>query len=251
MRPQSQTLLDNAHVKSTRSGKREVLLQGQWKNFYRSEKPDLIIQEFRHNKPGENEKETRELGALRNRISSYLFKYIDGFHIPNHFIDRISETEMLVKQLEMIPLTVRVFNVASNELAKRFGVKEGVMLNFPVIEHYLRSTERGVAWINEYHVYAFGIATPEEFKQINRITSKVNAVLRGLCDRRQLILAELQLEFGRYKSQVVLGDELSPVTCRFLDLSTETKGAKTRFVPGQNNSTDSYAALSDRLELKV
>ena len=236
-----------------RSGKRELFYEGRGKNLYHSEKPDLIIQEFKNGETAEGKKETRskELSALRNKISSYLFKYLDGFHLPTHFVSKISETEMLVKRLEIIPLTIKIYNLASGTLTKRFGIKEGAILNFPVIEHYQKSGDRNATWVNEYHMYAFGIATPEELKQINRIASKVNAVLRGLCDRRQLMLADLQLEFGRYKGQVVLCDELSPFTCHFLDLSIENKSTRTRFFPEQDDLPDAYAALSDRLELKV
>ena len=251
MKQRTLALHDDSSTKSLKSGKRELIIEGRGKNFYQSDKPDLIILEFKHKGATNGEKETKELSALRSKISSYLFKYLDGFHIPTHFVNKISDTELLVKRLETIPLFVRVYNLASGTLVKRFGLKDGTGLNFPVVEHYQKNGEGGSAWVNEYHIYAFGIATPEEFKQINRIASKVNAVLRGLCDRRQLMLADLQLEFGRYKGQVVLGDELSPLTCRFWDSSPDQKNAKIRSLQEQGDLLQLFTALSDRLELKV
>jgi|ERR1041385_6517497 phosphoribosylaminoimidazole-succinocarboxamide synthase len=253
MRQQTQTLLEEPAPKSPRFGKRELLHEGEGKNLYNSDKPELIIQEFRQfdHEDGENDTRSTELCTLRNQISSYLFKYLEGFHIPTHFISRISDTEMLVRRLEVIPLTLKIYNVAGGTLTKRLGLKEDVALEFPVIEHYHKKGERGVSWVNEYHIYAFSIATPEELKQLNRIASKVNAVLRGLCDRRGLMLAELQIEFGRYKGQIALADELSPVTCRFWDMSVENKNGRDRFLPGQERVEEAYALLRDRLELKL
>ena len=209
-----------------------------WRNTFRSVK-------------SKRESRSKEVSALRNHISSYLFKYLEGFRIPTHFVSKISDTEMLVRRLEIIPLTIRIYNASAGTIPKRFNVKEGTMLEFPVIEHYNKMNADQYSWVNESHMYAFGITTPEEFKQLNRIASKINAVLRGLCDRRQLMLAELQLEFGKYKDQIVVADELSPSTCRFWDYAVENKGDRNRFSPESEKVEESYATLRDRLELKV
>ena len=176
-------------------------------------------------------------------------EYVEGFHIPTYFIGKISPTEMAVKKSELIPLAVRVYNRGDSVLSERFGLKNGKDLDFPVIEHFYQSNGSAPAWVNEFHVSAFGIATPEELRQINRISSKVNAVLRGLCDRRHLGLADLKLEFGRYKGQVILSEELSPLTCHFLDTASEKQ--QDRFIPGRDGFEESMAELCDRLRLTV
>jgi phosphoribosylaminoimidazole-succinocarboxamide synthase len=244
---------DDQSLKGLKVLRRELILEGSGKNLYQCDKPDLAILEFKSRKSSENgkEPEPKDLALLRNKISSYLFKYLDGFHIPTHFVNMLSETEVLVKRLEIIPIVVRIHNLASGTLPKRFNLKEGSILTFPVVEHYHKSADRNASWMNEYHVYTLGLATPEEFKQINRIASKVNAVLRALCDRRQLLLVDLEMVFGRYKGQVVLGDELSPLTCHFLDLQQENKNGKARFINDQADAVNASAALSDRLELKI
>ena len=252
MKQKTQSAVDNPSQKSQKLGKRELLSECSGKRFYRFDKPDLIVQEHVDADAVEGRKESRKsINPLRNRISSYLFTYLDGFHIPTHFVSRISDTEMLVKKLEMIPISVRIYNVACGALLKRFVIRDGTSLEFPIIEHYHKSTGKTPTWLNEYHIVALGIATPAEFKQINRITSKANAVLRSLCDRRKLMLAELQLEFGRYKEAIVIGDELSPVTIRFLDMEQENKSQKDRISPENPDQYEVYSALSDRLELKI
>ncbi len=250
MKIPAQGTADEAGPKPAKSGKRDLFCERQGKLFYRTEKPDLLIQEIKSNgvDPSKKKPKTRDLSALRNEISAYLLEYVEGFHIPTYFVSRLSPTEMTVKRSEPIPLTVRVFNRGDDVLAERFGLKEGKELDVPVIEHFYQSNGSAPAWVNEYHVSAFGIATPEELKQINRISSKVNAVLRGLCDRRQLGLAKLKLEFGRYKGAVILSEELSPLTCQFLDFAS---AKQDRFSLGDVGSAESLAELCDRLRLTV
>lgn len=225
----------------------------QGKNFYASGKPDLLIQQFPSNGSDNGKKRTRQkdAGALRNEISSYLFEYLNGFHIPTHFVGRLSDAEMTVKRIEFMPIGVRIYNLADERLRARFGVGSDVALEFPIFEHYFTDSSGRQTWINEYHVYALGLATPEEFKQLNRLASKVNAVLRGLCERRQLALAEMFLSFGRLNKQIVLADELSHMTCRFLDPAAMDKPQRERFLPGEESSEDAIMELCDRLTLKV
>jgi len=253
MKNYTQSLLDDTASKVAKNNNREFIGERQGKNLYHSDTPDLIIQEFTTNGSEEDKKHPKSsvIDNLRNKISAYLFEYLEGYHIPTHFVRKISDNRMAVKRMEMIPLTVRVYNYSNGALMKKYGFKEDTLLELPVIEHYYDNGARGSAMMNEYHVYALSVATPAEFKQINRIASKVNAVLRGLCDRRQLMLAEIQLGFGRYKNQVLLGDELTPFTCRFLDVSAADKSGRERFVPGNEMSEDPFSELCERLMLKV
>jgi phosphoribosylaminoimidazole-succinocarboxamide synthase len=253
MKQYPQSLIDDTTDKAKKPSTRELISEGQGKFLYQSDKPDLVIQEFRTNGMEEGKKRTppKAIDALRNRISSYLFEYLAGYHIPTHFVTKLSDTQMAVKRTEGIPLVVKVYNGGNEALAKRFGFKENTPLEFPIIEHYLVNAARTGPMVNEYHVYAFSIASPEEFKQINRLASKINAVLRGLCDRRQLMVTDLQLEFGRHKGQIILADELSPLTCHFVDLAAEDKSRRERFLPGGEKNGETLAELCDRLMLKV
>ncbi|MBI3765831.1 MAG: phosphoribosylaminoimidazolesuccinocarboxamide synthase [Ignavibacteriales bacterium] len=184
-------------------------------------------------------------------MSCYLFEYLEGFHIPTFFVEKLSPLRMMVKRIEPIPLYVKIFNTGRGVFSGRFGIKQDISLDFPIIEHYYKNGTENSSWVNEYHVHALDIATPEEFKQINRIASKINAVLRGLCDRRQLVLADSQLKFGRWKGQIVLGDELSPTTCHFLDLARGETSQRDRFQVGQEAGEEAWGELCDRLMSKV
>ncbi len=236
-----------------REGKRELFLEGHETNLYLSSDPDYLIQEYKSNGHTNGKRSSKKNGllSLRGTISSYLFEHIDGFQIPTHFVRRLSNHEMLVRKLEMIPIFVKVYNFSVGTIPERFGIKESTPLEFPIFEYYLRSPEQKVTWVNEHHLYALGIATPEECKQINRLSSKVNAVLRALSLRRKLALVELQLEFGRYKGQIYLGDDLSPKMCKFGDVSSDKAPDIYKFYPNGEDTEAIYAELLDRLSLKI
>ncbi len=237
--------------KVARSGNREVVAERQGKVIYLSEKPDYYIQAFCANGKGDEKKYpgAKQLAVLRNEISSYLFEYLDGFHIPTHFAEKCSDTEMLVHRTEPFPLLVKIFNFGTGALSERLGFPPGSSLEYPIIEHYYCNGLPEPSWVNEHHLYAMKILAPEEFKHIGRIAAKVNVVLRSLCDRRQLVLSDLHLSFGRLRNQIVLVDELSPVTCRFLDATTR-RNDSNHFSPDAENAATAFAELSARLQLK-
>jgi len=252
MRPRSQSSATAKNYPVVKVTERELLFEGTEIRYYSYDQPEFAIQQFKSN--GSVETKTsgskRTIGMIKNDLSSYLFEYLAGFHIPTHFIRRESDDEMMVRRLEFLPLLVSVYNHGVGELAHRMKISQGTPLEFPIIEHHRKNDHDGGEWLNEYHMYALGIATPEEFRSINRLASKVNAVLRSLCDRRKLILLGLQLEFGRSQEQLYVGGVLSPSTCFIWDAAPENGVKKNRFMSNGECTFEIYQELLDRFSLK-
>jgi len=120
-------------------------------------------------------------------------------------------------------------------------------MEYPVLEYYLKNDELHDPMINEYHAYAFGYATPDETKAINRIASKVNAILKSFFDRRNLVLVDFKLEFGKRGGEIFLADEISPDTCRIWDKKTHKKLDKDRFRHDMGGVDKAYLELRDRI----
>ncbi len=224
--------------KSGKGTQRAVLGEQGGKQLLESDRSDVLIMEFSANGSVPDD----DPAILRNEISSYLFEYLDGFHIPTHFVGKLSEREMLIRRAELLPLEVWVINVGNADLVTRYQIPEGKVLEFPIIEHYYRNARGERVLANENHLFALEVVTPEEFKQINRIASKANAVLRGLTERRNLALCEMRLLFGKCHGQLMLIDELSPVTCRFSPIDKGGNGS---------SASESMKELRDRLMLKA
>lgn len=202
-----------------------LMCEGKRINLFKTDNPDYLLQQFKVDIEEEQKKDKKlDVAKIRHEISSYLFEYLNSFQIPTHFITKFSQNESVVRSLEMLPLVVKVYNFATKSFAKRFGVKEGTQFQFPVFEHFYKVKNRNPQVINEYHLSILGFATIDEFQQITRIASKTNAVLRSLCERRKLFLGEFQLEFGRSKGQIFIGDQLCPPLITIFD--SEVQGVE-------------------------
>jgi phosphoribosylaminoimidazole-succinocarboxamide synthase len=212
--------------------KKKKIYEGKSKKIYTLDDSDQLIQEFKDDSvvfEGNNSEMIKGKGIINKDISAYIFGYLEGFHIPTHFIKDVGGREMLVKRLEMIPAEIVMHNIAAGSLCERYGIEEGKELNFPIIEFYLKNNERNDPMINQTHLIAFQLATQDEVRIIERLTSKINAVLKSFFLRRNLNLVDFKLEFGRYKNKILLGDETSLDTIRLSDISSETEPDKINF----------------------
>ncbi|MDZ7290067.1 MAG: phosphoribosylaminoimidazolesuccinocarboxamide synthase [candidate division KSB1 bacterium] len=206
--------------------KKKKLFEGKTKILYETENPEQIIMEFKDNGPstnGSKKSKAVKRSAINNQISAHLFRYLESFNVPTHFMSQVSESAMLVRRLQIIPLEVMVRNIATGSFCKRYGLKEGEVLEKPIVEYFMKHTTKDDQMVNQHHIVAFGLATADELKMIERYVTKANAVLKAFFIRRGLRLVDFKLEFGRYKTHLLVGDELSVENCRLWDSETGEK----------------------------
>lgn len=230
--------------------KKELLYEGKAKKLYLTTEEDKLIQEFKDDATafdGAKKGVIPHKGEINNTISAFLFEYLENYHIPTHFFEVLSANEMIVRKLDIIPVEIVLRNVAAGSLCARYKIPEGTIMEYPVLEYYLKNDELHDPMINEYHAYAFGYATPDETKAINRIASKVNAILKSFFDRRNLVLVDFKLEFGKRGGEIFLADEISPDTCRIWDKKTHKKLDKDRFRHDMGGVDKAYLELRDRI----
>ncbi len=207
--------------------KKKKIYEGKTKKVYEAEHESELVLEFKDDSitiTGAKPVHTKGKGILNNQMSIYLFRLLESYHIGTHFIREISDKEMLVKKLNMIPVVVMVHDVASGSLVKSYGMPQGKELECPIIEYYLKDDERDDPMINEDHVVSFGHATSGEIKEMHRLASKINAVLKAFLRRRELQLVDIRLEFGRYQNRLLVADEFSLNTIRTIDLRNPNLG---------------------------
>jgi phosphoribosylaminoimidazole-succinocarboxamide synthase len=228
--------------------RRRLILEGRSKRIYDSTQPGVAILEFKsefgHSKEARSVPHKSELNAS---VSHHIFTYLHSFHISTHHLGVFAKHELMVKKLEMIPIAVVVRNIAAGSLATRYGLPEGRELEFPIVELVYKNESLNHPILNESHVLAFGISTPEEVRSMMRLASKTNAVMRSFCERRHLRLVDIWFEFGRCEGQVLLGDEITPDTCRFMDVESATLYDGSVYRLGLGDYAEAYAALAHRL----
>jgi len=232
--------------------KRQELYSGKAKSVYTTDDPDLLILLFRNDTSAFDGQKIEQLdrkGMVNNKFNAFIMEKLEAAGIPTHFQKLLGDQESLVKRLDMIPVECVVRNIAAGSICRRLGVKEGLDLNPPTFEFFLKNDALHDPMINEYHINAFGWATPEQVEKMKQLTFSVNDVLKQLFLDGGMLLVDYKLEFGIYRGQVVLGDEFTPDGCRLWDQETREKLDKDRFRQNLGNVVESYEIVGRRLGL--
>ena len=206
--------------------KKEQLYEGKAKKVFATNDPDVVLVAYKDDATAFNGLKKGTIlgkGVVNNRMSNFMFKNLEAAGVKTHLIEEISDRETLVKKVEIVPLEVIVRNVAAGSMSKRLGLPEGTALQHTVLEFSYKNDELGDPMINEYHAYAMGLCTPEELKTISDMAFKVNDFMVDYFKKRNVDLIDFKLEFGRFKGEIILADEISPDTCRFWDSTTKEK----------------------------
>ncbi|RYM05185.1 phosphoribosylaminoimidazolesuccinocarboxamide synthase [Sporolactobacillus sp. THM7-7] len=231
----------------------QLLYEGKAKKMFATDDPNVIRVAYKNDATAFNGKKKARFdgkGKLNNAICTMIFQVLKGKNLPTHFIEKISETEQLVKAVDIVPIEVVVRNIVAGSLAKRLGLDEGSSLGRTIIEFYYKSDALGDPMINDDHALAMQLATKEELAEIRRQAASVNEVLKDLFDEAGILLVDFKLEFGKLKStgEIVLADEISPDTCRLWDKKTHEKLDKDVFRRDIADLPETYEKLLSRLE---
>lgn len=117
-----------------------------------------------------------------------------------------------------------------------------------VLEYSYKDDALGDPMVNDYHVFAMELATPEELKTIADYAIKINEILTAYLKDLGIELVDFKLEFGRTPDgTIILADEISPDTCRFWDSKTGEKLDKDRFRRDLGGVEDAYQEVLHRL----
>lgn len=212
--------------------KGEKLYEGKAKILYATDNPDLLIQYFKDDATAFNAKKKgtiQDKGIINNAVSSHMFQYLESEGVKTHFVEKLSDREMVVKNLDIIMVEVIIRNIVAGSLSRRMGIEEGTPLKSTILEYSYKSDELDDPFINDYYVRAFELATDEEMEYMNSEAMKVNDLLCRFFDDRGITLVDFKLEFGRHNGTVLLGDEITPDGCRLWDKETHEKMDKDRF----------------------
>lgn len=230
--------------------KRELLYTGKAKSVYTTDNPDYLVLVFRDDTSAFDGKKVEQLarkGRVNNTFNAFIMQKLAEAGIETHFDKLITPNEVLVKRLTMIPVECVVRNYAAGSLCRRLGVTEGLELNPPTFELFLKNDALGDPMINESHVRSFGWATEAQLARMKELSFAVNDVLKGLFAEGNMLLVDFKLEFGVFHDRIVLGDEFSPDGCRLWDKETRKKLDKDRFRQGLGEVVEAYEEVGRRL----
>ena len=228
-----------------------LLYSGKAKSLFSTEDENVIIAQYKDQATALNGVKKEQIagkGQLNNQISSLIFEKLNAAGVATHFIKKISKTEQLNKKVKIIPLEVVLRNVTAGSFSQRFGVKEGIQLEKPIVEFYYKNDDLDDPFINDEHVKFLKLANDEDIAYIKAETRRINKLLSDWFHQIGLKLIDFKLEFGFDKDgKIILADEFSPDNCRLWDAQGHHMD-KDVFRRGLGELTDVYEVVWEKLQ---
>jgi len=157
----------------------------------------------------------KHLGEKTAQISSYFFEYFKGYNIPCAFVEKESKKKVKLLNTDDFGFQIKIINSTDFRTAKIFSVKKGSPLQIPLIEYHYGSSKDSL--VTESHLISFDLCTYDEFKLMNRLCSKINAILASFLERRNTLLLELMCIFGKFEGKIYLVGDFSPGSIKVFD----------------------------------
>jgi len=139
--------------------------------------------------------------------------------VPNHFVKRKSDTEIIVKKMKMLPMECVVRGYFYGSLVNRWKKGEVIVpqgtdttlaakLPEPIFDPTTKS-EHDIP-INKEKALEMNLVTEEQFQWLKKTSIEIYKKMASIADDAGFILADLKLEFGLLDGKITLGDSIGP-----------------------------------------
>lgn len=235
--------------------KQQLIYSGKAKSLYATDKNEYLIADFRDDTTafdGAKKEALDNKGNINCAISMNIMQHLQDNGIATHQVEQLSDHEVLVHKLTMLPLECVVRNVAAGSLCRRLGIELKTKLSPPLFEFFYKNDELHDPIVTREHALAFGWATNDQMNEMTQLSLRIHALLTDYFAKNDMILVDAKYEFGiDSQGRVVLGDEISPDSCRIWDAASEESMDKDRFRKDMGGVMDAYAEIARRIGCKV
>ena len=155
-------------------------------------------------------------GEVLCKFAQYWFKKLD---VPNHFVERKSDTEIVVRKLNMLPIECVVRGYFYGSLVSRW--KDGKIsleddtqtdlaakLPNPIFDPTTKSAHDMP--VNREEVISQKLVTNDEYDWLEVKSIQIYETMAKIADNSGFILADLKLEFGKLNNEIILADSIGP-----------------------------------------
>ena len=231
------------------------ITKGKAKSLFTTSNDDNLVMHFSDDTSAFDGKKKEALlgkGAVNNQFNAFIMEHLQNNGIETHHIEVINNNDSLVKKLTMFPIECVIRNRASGSICRRLGTEDGLVLESPLFEFFLKDDDLGDPLINDEHIISFGWAKKDQIDEMKKLTYQVNTILSELFINSGLILVDFKVEFGVCsQGKILLADEFTPDGCRLWDSETLKKMDKDRFRQGLGDVVESYHQVADRLGMNI
>ena len=230
------------------------ITKGKAKSLFTTSDDDQLVMHFSDDTSAFDGKKKEALlgkGAVNNQFNAFIMDHLEKNGVETHHIEVLNSNDSLVYKLDMFPIECVIRNRASGSICRRLGTEDGLILENPLFEFFLKDDELGDPLINDHHIESFGWATQEDADAMRDLTLEINDILVDFFKEANLILVDYKLEFGKFQGKMLLADEFTPDGCRLWDKDTLTKMDKDRFRQDLGNVIETYGEVGERLGMKI
>jgi len=231
------------------------ITKGKAKSLFTTSDDNQLVMHFSDDTSAFDGKKKEALlgkGTVNNQFNAFIMDHLEKNGVETHHIEVLNNNDSLVHKLDMFPIECVIRNRASGSICRRLGTEDGLILENPLFEFFLKDDDLGDPLINDEHIISFGWANKEQIIQMKELTYKVNTILRELFINSNLILVDFKVEFGvSAEGKILLADEFTPDGCRLWDSETLKKMDKDRFREGLGDVVESYHQVADRLGMNI
>ncbi len=223
---------------------------GKVKTVFSTSEPDQVLIQYEDKVTAGNGRKVdypEGKGRVCCEISEFLFEKLEKKGIRTHYISTIPVSIMSCRKVEIIPIEVVVRNVAAGSIVRQTTLEEGQIINWPLVEYYLKDDEKDDPLLTEDRISLMGYG--DVLKDLEYTAREVNSLLKSIFYDIGLTLVDFKLEFG-YDSDrnLLLADELSPDSMRLWKEGTTESFDKDLFRKDKGDIVKAYQYIISKLK---
>ena len=168
-----------------------------------------------------------------NILCKFAEFWFDKLDVPNHFIKKKSDNEIIVKKMNMLPIECVVRGYFYGSLASRHDKGQihlaentdttlAAKLPEPIFDPTTKS-EHDIP-IDKQKALEMKLVTEEQYNYLEKTSIAIYKKMSDLADSAGFILADLKLEFGMLGGVITLGDSIGPDEYRLWSKDTFSIG---------------------------
>ena len=197
----------------------KFLISGKVKDVYEVDS-DTLLFKFSNRVSAYDVKFNDEIpkkGEVLSKFAEFWFETLD---VPNHFVETKSDTEIIVKKMEMLPIECVVRGYFYGSMVSRWKNGETSLpkssyrtelaskLSEPIFDPTTKSTHD--VPVNRQQSITQNLVTEEEFDWLSQKSIEIYNKMANISEKAGFILADLKLEFGKLDGKITLGDSIGP-----------------------------------------
>lgn len=197
----------------------KFLGSGKVKDLYDPEDGHNLIFKFSDRVSAYDVKFNETIPKKGNVLCRFAEFWFEELPVPNHFVKRLSDTEIMVKKMQMLPIECVVRGFFYGSLINRWkngqvtlpentNTTMAAKLLEPIFDPTTKS-EHDIP-IDKKKTLELKLVSEDQYNFLEKTSIDIYKKMASKADEAGFILADLKLEFGLLDGNITLGDSIGP-----------------------------------------